>query len=120
MAEKEECGLHLTKIKNISVYKDEKQIISNVSFDVHCGEITMIIGKNGAGKTTILKAILNEIPHKGEVEFFDMKESRQKKIKIGYVPQAINIERDMPLTTFDLFASYIFISVSSLLKFIIS
>lgn len=101
------CGLHCTKIENISVKIDNEQIIKNISIDVHCGELTMIIGKNGAGKSTLLKALLNEVPHTGKVEFFDMKENISKKIKIGYVPQSINIERNMPTTVYDIFASYI-------------
>ena len=35
-----------------------------------------------------------------------MKENRKKKIKIGYVPQNLNIERDMPTTVYDMFISY--------------
>lgn len=101
------CGLHCTKIENISVKIDNEQIIKDVSMDVHCGELTMIIGRNGAGKSTLLKALLNEVPHTGKVEFFDMKENKSKKIKIGYVPQSLNIERNMPTTVYDMFASYI-------------
>ena len=100
------CGLHETRIENITVFKDNQTILEDVSFDVHCGQITMIIGKNGSGKTTLLKAILGEIPHSGKVEFFDMKEKKQKQIKIGYVPQHLNIERDMPTTVYDMCASY--------------
>lgn len=103
----EACGLHCTKIKNISVNIDNQEIVKNVSFDVHCGELTMIIGKNGAGKSTLLKALLNEIEHKGKVEFIDMKEKKNTKIKIGYVPQSLNIERNMPTSVYDMFASYI-------------
>ena len=36
-----------------------------------------------------------------------MKKKKKKKIKIGYVPQKLNIERDMPTTVYDMFASYI-------------
>lgn len=101
------CGLHCTKIKNISVNIENQAIIKDVTFDVHCGELTMIIGRNGAGKSTLLKAILNEIEHTGTVEFIDMKENKNAKIKIGYVPQTLNIERNMPTSVYDMFASYI-------------
>ena len=103
----EACGLHLTKIKNISVKIENQIILKDVTFDVHCGELTMIIGRNGAGKSTLLKALLDEIEHTGKVEFIDVKENKSKKIKIGYVPQNLNIERNMPTTVYDMFASYI-------------
>ena len=101
------CGLHCTKIENISVNIENEEIIKNVSFDIHCKEITMIIGKNGAGKSTLLKALLDEIDHTGKVEFYDEKNNKHEKIKIGYVPQHVNIERNMPTTVYDMFASYI-------------
>ena len=81
--------------------------LKNVSFDVKRGEVIGLIGRNGAGKSTLLKAILGEIPHTGEITFLDMKENSKKKIKIGYVPQSINVERHMPTTVYDMFASYI-------------
>ena len=67
----------------------------------------MIIGRNGAGKSTLLKSILGEMECTGKIEFIDMKENKKKKIKVGYVPQNLNIERDMPTTVYDMFASYI-------------
>lgn len=103
----ESCGLHCTKIENLSVKIGKENIIKNITFDIHCGELLMIVGRNGAGKSTLLKSILGEIEHSGTVSFIDMKENKKKKIKIGYVPQSINIERDMPTTVYDMFASYI-------------
>lgn len=103
----ESCGLHCTKIENLSVKIGKEDIIKDVTFDIHCGELLMLIGRNGAGKSTLLKSILGEIEHEGTVSFIDMKENKKKRIKIGYVPQNLNIERDMPTTVYDMFASYI-------------
>ena len=65
------------------------------------------MGPNGAGKSTLLKAILGEVEHTGNITFMDIKENIAKRIKIGYVPQSINIEKHMPTTVYDLFASSI-------------
>lgn len=101
------CGLHCTKINNISVKFGNEVILNNINIHIHCGELTVIIGKNGAGKSTLLKAILGEIEHTGNITFVDKKDNLTKKIKIGYVPQSLNIERNMPTTVFDMFASCI-------------
>lgn len=101
------CGLHCTKINNIGVTFGKDVILKDVSIHVHCGELTVIIGRNGAGKSTLLKAILGEIPHTGDITFVDKKDNLAKRIKIGYVPQHINIEKHMPTTIYDLFASCI-------------
>lgn len=101
------CGLHCTKINNISVKFGKEVVLKNVSLHVHCGQLTVIIGRNGAGKSTLLKAILGEVEHTGNIVFTDMKEKVTKRIKIGYVPQFLNIEKHMPTTVYDLFASCI-------------
>ncbi len=101
------CGLHCTKINNIGVKIGNEVILKNVSIHIHCGELTVIIGRNGAGKSTLLKAILGEIEHTGNITFVDKKDNITKKIKIGYVPQSINVEKHMPTTVYDLFASCI-------------
>jgi ABC-type Mn2+/Zn2+ transport system ATPase subunit len=99
------CGLHCTKINNISVNIGGQEILKNVSIHVHCGQLTVIIGRNGAGKSTLLKAILGEVEHTGNIVFMDMKDNKAKKIKIGYVPQKLNVEKHMPTTVYDMFAS---------------
>ncbi len=99
---------HCIKINNLSVSFGDEKVLDDVSLHMHCGELTVIIGQNGAGKSTLLRAILGQIPHEGNIEF---KETRTGNIsnvmKIGYVPQALNIERELPMTVYDLFASFI-------------
>lgn len=60
---------------------------------MHCGSLNAIIGKNGAGKSTLIRAMLGDIPHTGDIEFRDTKDGRMQNLKIGYVPQSINIEK---------------------------
>lgn len=98
------CGYCCTKISNISVKRGSKQILKNVNIHIHCGKLTVIIGKNGAGKSTLLKAILGEIPHGGSITFKN-KNNEEKKIKIGYVPQKLDLENS-PITVYDMVASF--------------
>lgn len=101
------CGLHCIQMKNISVRDGSQVIIDNINVHIHCGKITTIIGKNGAGKSTLIKAILGEIKHEGSIEFTNLKNQSFENLQIGYVPQHLNLEKNTPMSVYDLFASYI-------------
>ena len=102
----EQC--HCIKINNLSVSVGDEKVLDDVSLHMHCGELTVIIGQNGAGKSTLLRAILGQIPHEGNIEFKETKTGNISNVmKIGYVPQTLNIERELPMTVYDLFATFI-------------
>lgn len=101
------CGLHCIKINDITVRAGEQTIIDKVNLHIHCGKVTVIIGRNGAGKTTLIRAILGEIKHSGDIEFMDLKDKTMKDLKVGYVPQYVNIEKNTPMSVYDLFAGYV-------------
>lgn len=101
------CGLHCLQMKNISVHDGAQTIIEDVNLHIHCGKITVVIGKNGAGKSTLIKAILGEIKHEGNIEFMDLKDQTVQNLQIGYVPQYINVEKNSPISVYDMFASFI-------------
>ena len=70
----------------------------------------MLIGRNGAGKSTLVKAILGEIPHQGKIVFQTPEGRSLKKtstLRIGYVPQSLNIDKGTPVSVYDFMASYI-------------
>ena len=73
---------------------------------IEVGDINFLTGKNGAGKSTLIRAMLGNIPHTGDIEFRDTKDGKMQKLKIGYVPQSVNIEKDTPVSVYDLLASY--------------
>lgn len=101
------CGFHCIQMKDITVKDGKQTIIENINLHIHCGEITVIIGKNGAGKSTLIKALLGERKHNGKIEFNDLKNSSFSNMKIGYVPQHLNIEKNTPMSVYDMFAGYI-------------
>ena len=100
------CGLHCIKVNHLGVRFGEQVILEDVNLHMHCGSINAIIGKNGAGKSTLIRAMLGDIPHEGDIEFRDRENGRIRRLKIGYVPQNINIEKNMPVSVYDLIASY--------------
>ena len=76
----------ILEIKNVVFrYEEEKDmIINHVSFSLEKGEFISIVGKNGCGKSTLAKLIVNLIkPQEGEIIF----NKENKDNKIGYVFQ---------------------------------
>ena len=102
----EPCGVHCIKVHHMGVTLGEQVILEDVNMHIHCGTITAIIGKNGAGKTTLIRALLDDIPHEGQIDFRDTENGEIKKLKIGYVPQKLNIEKGTPISVYDLIAGY--------------
>lgn len=100
------CGLHCIKVNHLGVSLGGQVILEDINLHIHCGSINAIIGKNGAGKSTLIRAILDDIPHEGKIEFKDRENGRIQKLKIGYVPQSINIEKNTPVSVYDLIAGY--------------
>lgn len=100
------CGLHCIKIKHLGVTIGEQEILKDINLHIHCGTMTAIIGKNGAGKSTLIRAILGEVPYSGEIAFKDRENGRAQKLRIGYVPQHMNVEKSTPVSVYDTIASY--------------
>ncbi len=100
------CGFHRVVIDNLGVKAGTTTILENVSLSIACGALTVIIGKNGAGKSTLIKSILKEIPYDGTIEFRDLKDNTIGNLRVGYVPQHLNIEKNAPVSVYDLVASY--------------
>lgn len=73
-----EVGDILLEVKNLCCGYDGNDVVHNVSFKVSRGENISIIGPNGCGKSTILKALANLIEYKGEIK---LDEVEIKKIK---------------------------------------
>lgn len=96
------CGLHCLKINHIGVKAGDTVLLEDVNLHAHCGELTAVIGRNGAGKSTLFKAILGEIRHEGTVEFSGHGGQTAGRLRIGYVPQSLNVDRGSPATVLDM------------------
>ncbi len=85
-------GMSLISVKNLSIAYGAHVVLRNVALDLEPGEIVTIVGPNGSGKTSLLRAIIGATtPVSGDV--------RQKPgIKIGYVPQRLHIDQTLPIT----------------------
>ena len=97
--------LHQMAVENLTVTRGGRTLIENVSFQIHCGDMVALIGPNGGGKSTLLKAIIGEIPHEGNVRFGDAGGKGVQRPRIGYMPQHMLFDRQSPLTVADFLAA---------------
>jgi zinc/manganese transport system ATP-binding protein len=91
-------------LDGVSVSLSGRQILRDVTFSLREGEFTGLIGSNGAGKTTLLRVILGlERPTSGTILLEGEPRTRRNR-SIGYVPQKVALDPDMPLRARDLVA----------------
>lgn len=82
----------LVTLTDVGIQRRGRWLIHDINLTVHKGEIITIIGPNGAGKTTLLKVLLGLIePQQGNVQ-------RQENLRVGYMPQQLNVDPALPLT----------------------
>ncbi len=99
------CGLCRIELNGLSVRLDNEALLSDVNLHIHCGELTVLVGPNGGGKTTLLRALLHQVPHEGEIRHLDEHNKPFPGMRTGYVPQHLPFDRQMPLTVRDLLAA---------------
>jgi len=89
-------------VEGVSVRLGGREVLHDVRFSIQAGEFVGLIGSNGAGKTTLLRVILGlQKPAAGQVRFGGAARARRAPA-VGYVPQKIELDPDMPLRARDL------------------
>jgi cell division transport system ATP-binding protein len=83
----------MIKFNNVvKIYPPDTAVLQNVSFEIKEGEFVSIVGKSGAGKTTLVRMILGqEIPTSGEVYFKDINLSDAPASKIQEIRRRIGV-----------------------------
>ena len=93
------------EVRDLAVSRGGEEIIRNASFDVHRRDFVGVVGPNGGGKTTLIKAILGILPHtRGTINLLGKPiEQFRDWNKIAYVSQdAVNFEKTFPLSVREL------------------
>jgi len=94
----------ILSVEHLTVALRGRVILDDVSFVIRRGEFTGLIGSNGVGKTTLLRALLGlESPHSGVITIDGAPRGRSHAA-IGYVPQKIALDADVPLRVRDFVA----------------
>lgn len=87
----------MLKVEDVSVSYGKSQVVYDVSFQIEDNEKLLILGRNGVGKTTLLKSIIGLLGtnsgsiHLDDVDVTKMKPHERSKAGIAYVPQGREI-----------------------------
>ena len=96
--------MNLVTLRDVGVAYDGYEALQHVDLEIADNDFLGVIGPNGGGKTTLVKAILGTVPHTGEVrlapELF-----RDKERLIGYMPQLSDFDRTFPISVLEVVLS---------------
>ena len=87
----------LIELNDVSVRYGACEALSHVYLDIHQQDFLGIIGPNGGGKTTLVKAILKAVPYTGKVSYSKEIESGGYR-HIGYMPQISDLDKTFPIS----------------------
>jgi urea transport system ATP-binding protein len=87
----------MLSVKNLNQYYGGSHILRDLSFEIPAGKVTALLGRNGVGKTTLLRTLMGLVPAKtGAIVFHEREITRARPYErvaagIGYVPQGREI-----------------------------
>ncbi|MGY6547434.1 MAG: ATP-binding cassette domain-containing protein [Roseinatronobacter sp.] len=83
--------MSLIAVQDLSVSYGGRTVLRDVDFRIERGEIVTLVGPNGSGKTSFLRAILGAVaPAQGRV-------TRAPGLRLGYVPQRLHLDPGLPM-----------------------
>ncbi|MGD1702144.1 urea ABC transporter ATP-binding subunit UrtE [Dapis sp. BLCC M229] len=95
--DKNQLNYTTLQISNLNVFYGESHILRDVDLSVKRGEMVCLIGRNGVGKTTLLKTVMGLLkPRKGTINLWgkaiaNLRTDQRARLGIGYVPQGREI-----------------------------
>ena len=94
--------MNLIEIRDLTIGYDGKPVVSGLNFDISEGDYLCILGENGSGKSSLVKAILGlKSAYSGHIHFAQGFSRRE----IGYMPQKTEVQRDFPAGVFEVVLS---------------
>lgn len=88
----ENAAVPLLQVQGLNAWYGAAQILFDVSLQVGRGEVVALMGRNGAGKSTTLKALMGMVARRGSVQFLGQDIARREphdiaRLGLGYVPE---------------------------------
>lgn len=94
----------LVSLHDVSVAYDGYEALQHVNLEIFDHDFLGVIGPNGGGKTTLVKAILGAIPYSGTIHYAP-ELFRGRERLIGYMPQISHFDRAFPISVFEVVLS---------------
>mgnify|MGYP003468195088 FL=1 len=96
----ENAAVPLLQVQGLNAWYGAAQILFDVSLQVGRGEVVALMGRNGAGKSTTLKALMGMVTRRGSVQFLGQDIARREphdiaRLGLGYVPEERRIFTDL-------------------------
>ena len=96
----ENAAVPLLQVQGLNAWYGAAQILFDVSLQVERGEVVALMGRNGAGKSTTLKALMGMVARRGSVQFLGQDIARREphdiaRLGLGYVPEERRIFTDL-------------------------
>uniref|UniRef100_UPI0030FC4BAC ABC transporter ATP-binding protein n=1 Tax=uncultured Acidovorax sp. TaxID=158751 RepID=UPI0030FC4BAC len=96
----ENASAPLLQVQGLNAWYGAAQILFDVSLQVGRGEVVALMGRNGAGKSTTLKALMGMVTRRGSVQFLGQDIARREphdiaRLGLGYVPEERRIFTDL-------------------------
>jgi manganese/zinc/iron transport system ATP- binding protein len=88
-------------IRDLTVAYGRKVVLKGVQADIKRGQVVGVVGPNGGGKSTLLKAILGMVPLVGGSVALFGKPATRMRSRIAYVPQKEEVDWQFPVTVHD-------------------
>ncbi len=82
----------LLQVRDLHAFYGKSYILHGVNIDIEGGEIVSLLGRNGVGRSTMIKSIMGDVPPRGSIRFREreiagMKPHQIARLGLGYVPE---------------------------------
>lgn len=94
----------LITIRDLGVRYDSNIALEHVDLDIYTDDFLGVIGPNGGGKSSLVKAIMGTIPHSGRIDYSEQL-IRGGKPHIGYMPQVSSFDKAFPISVIEVVMS---------------
>lgn len=94
----------IISVRDLGVRYDNNIALEHVNLDIYADDFLGVIGPNGGGKSTLVKAIMGIIPHSGHIEYSEVL-IRGGKPHIGYMPQISSFDKAFPISVIEVVMS---------------